>query len=70
MSSATLVLSWLVLCHLLADFVLQPERVAVDKFGRGPGGLAGAAHPRRHRHRRRRHPSSWSTASRASATCS
>lgn len=36
MSAATLVLSWLVLCHLLADFVLQPERVAVDKFGRGP----------------------------------
>ena len=30
-----LVLSWLVLCHLLADFVLQPERVAIDKFGRG-----------------------------------
>ena len=36
MSTATLVLSWLVLCHLLADFVLQPERVAIDKFGRGP----------------------------------
>ena len=35
MSSATLVLSWLVLCHLLADFVLQPERVAVNKFGHG-----------------------------------
>ncbi|MCY7417323.1 MAG: DUF3307 domain-containing protein, partial [Chloroflexi bacterium] len=35
MSSATLVLSWLVLCHLLADFVLQPEHVAVNKFGRG-----------------------------------
>jgi hypothetical protein len=34
--SSALVLSWLVLCHLLADFVLQPERVAVDKFGRGP----------------------------------
>ena len=25
MSTATLVLSWLVLCHLLADFVLQPR---------------------------------------------
>ena len=37
MSSATLVLSWLVLCHLLADFVLQPEWVAVSKFGRGSG---------------------------------
>jgi hypothetical protein len=36
MSAATLVLSWLVLCHLLADFVLQPEWVAVSKFGRGP----------------------------------
>jgi len=36
MNTATLVLSWLVLCHLLADFVLQPERVAIDKFGRGP----------------------------------
>ncbi len=36
MSDATLVLSWLVLCHLLADFVLQPEEVAVSKFGRGP----------------------------------
>jgi hypothetical protein len=35
MSSAALVLSWLVLCHLLADFVLQTESVATDKFGRG-----------------------------------
>jgi hypothetical protein len=34
-SSATLVLSWLVLCHLLADFVFQPEHVAVNKFGHG-----------------------------------
>jgi Protein of unknown function (DUF3307) len=36
LSSATLVLSWLVMCHLLADFVLQPEHVAVNKFGNGP----------------------------------
>lgn len=36
MTSAALVLSWLVLCHLLADFVLQTETVATDKFGRGP----------------------------------
>jgi hypothetical protein len=36
MSAAALVLSWLVLCHLLADFVLQTESVATDKFGRGP----------------------------------
>lgn len=37
MSAAPLVLSWLVLCHLIADFVLQPEWVATTKFGRGPG---------------------------------
>jgi hypothetical protein len=31
-----LALAWLVLLHLLADFVLQTERVATDKFGHGP----------------------------------
>lgn len=30
-----LVLAWLVLAHLLADFVFQTERMAVDKFGSG-----------------------------------
>lgn len=35
-SGGILVLSWLVLCHLLADFVLQPGWVATRKFGRGP----------------------------------
>ncbi|MFN8521121.1 MAG: DUF3307 domain-containing protein [Chloroflexota bacterium] len=36
MNAGVLVLSWLVLCHLLADFVLQPDHVATRKFGRGP----------------------------------
>jgi hypothetical protein len=36
MNGGVLVLSWLVLCHLLADFVLQPDHVATRKFGRGP----------------------------------
>jgi hypothetical protein len=36
MNSGVLVLSWLVLGHLLADFVLQPDHVATRKFGRGP----------------------------------
>lgn len=36
MNGGALVLSWLVLCHLLADFVLQPDHVAARKFGRGP----------------------------------
>jgi Protein of unknown function (DUF3307) len=31
-----LALAWLLLLHLLADFVLQTERVAIDKFGHGP----------------------------------
>ncbi len=35
-SGGMLVLSWLVLCHLLADFVFQPGWVATRKFGRGP----------------------------------
>ncbi len=34
MSAGTLVLAWLVLAHLLADFVLQPDHVATRKFGR------------------------------------
>src|SRR4029079_13016562 len=36
MNGGVLVLSWLVLAHLLADFVLQPDHVATRKFGRGP----------------------------------
>jgi hypothetical protein len=36
MNGDVLVLSWLVLCHLLADFVLQPDHVATRKFGHGP----------------------------------
>jgi hypothetical protein len=36
MNGGVLVLSWLVLGHLLADFVLQPDHVATRKFGRGP----------------------------------
>ncbi|MBA2253502.1 MAG: DUF3307 domain-containing protein [Chloroflexi bacterium] len=32
----SLVIAWLVLAHLTADFVLQTERMAVDKFGGGP----------------------------------
>jgi hypothetical protein len=36
MNGGVLVLSWLVLAHLLADFVLQPDEVATRKFGRGP----------------------------------
>lgn len=36
MDGGVLVLSWLVLGHLLADFVLQPDHVATRKFGRGP----------------------------------
>jgi hypothetical protein len=35
MNGGVLVLSWLVLGHLLADFVLQPDHVATRKFGRG-----------------------------------
>lgn len=35
MNGGVLVLSWLVLAHLLADFVLQPDHVANRKFGRG-----------------------------------
>ena len=35
MTSAPLVLSWLVLAHLLADFVLQTETIALGKFGDG-----------------------------------
>ncbi len=35
MNGGVLVLSWLVLAHLLADFVLQPDHVATRKFGRG-----------------------------------
>jgi hypothetical protein len=35
-SDPALVLAWLVLAHLLADFVLQTDRMAVDKFGTGP----------------------------------
>lgn len=30
-----LVLSWLLLAHLCADFLLQPERIAAQKFGTG-----------------------------------
>jgi hypothetical protein len=36
MNGGLLVLSWLVLAHLLADFVFQPDGVATRKFGRGP----------------------------------
>jgi hypothetical protein len=36
MNGSVLVLSWLVLAHLLADFVFQPDGVATRKFGRGP----------------------------------
>jgi hypothetical protein len=40
-----LALAWLLLLHLLADFVLQTERVATDKFGDGPAAwLALAIH--------------------------
>ncbi len=35
MNGGMLVLSWLVLVHLLADFVFQPDHVATRKFGRG-----------------------------------
>lgn len=35
MNAGALALSWLVLGHLLADFVLQPDHVATRKFGRG-----------------------------------
>jgi Protein of unknown function (DUF3307) len=35
MTSAPLVLAWLVFGHLLADFVLQTEGVALGKFGDG-----------------------------------
>ena len=31
-----LTLAWLVLAHLVADFVLQTNRIAHDKFGAGP----------------------------------
>jgi hypothetical protein len=36
LNGSVLVLSWLVLAHLLADFVFQPDGVATRKFGRGP----------------------------------
>jgi hypothetical protein len=36
MNGSVLVLAWLVLAHLLADFVFQPDGVATRKFGRGP----------------------------------
>jgi Protein of unknown function (DUF3307) len=35
MTSASLVLAWLVFGHLLADFVLQTEAIALGKFGDG-----------------------------------
>jgi hypothetical protein len=35
MANDVLVLVWLVLAHLIADFVLQTERVATDKFASG-----------------------------------
>ena len=35
MTSPQLVLAWLLLAHLLADFVLQTEAIAVGKFGHG-----------------------------------
>jgi hypothetical protein len=35
-SDAVLVLAWLVLAHLLADFVLQTDGIATRKFGPGP----------------------------------
>jgi hypothetical protein len=36
-----LVLAWLVLAHLVADFVIQTESMVVDKFGRGSVGWWG-----------------------------
>jgi hypothetical protein len=38
-----LVLSWLVLAHLMADFVLQTERMAIDKFAAGRRAWRGLA---------------------------
>lgn len=36
MADPVLLLAWLVLTHLLADFLLQTEAVATQKFGDGP----------------------------------
>ncbi|CAN5561370.1 DUF3307 domain-containing protein [soil metagenome] len=36
MADATLLLAWLVLAHLVADFVLQTDAMATQKFGEGP----------------------------------
>ena len=38
-----LTLAWLVLAHLVADFVLQSNRIARDKFGTGPRAWRGLA---------------------------
>jgi Protein of unknown function (DUF3307) len=35
MSAPLLTLAWLMLAHLVADFVLQTDRIATDKFGSG-----------------------------------
>jgi hypothetical protein len=45
MTSVPLVLAWLVFAHLLADFVLQTETIALGKFGDGtPAWRALGAH--------------------------
>ncbi len=36
MTEPVVVVAWLVVAHLVADFVLQTERIAVDKQGNGP----------------------------------
>jgi uncharacterized protein DUF3307 len=40
-SEATLVLAWLVLAHLVADFLLQTDRMVSDKFSPGRRGWRG-----------------------------
>jgi len=34
-----LALAWLALAHLAADFILQTDRIATDKFGEGPAAM-------------------------------
>jgi hypothetical protein len=38
-----LVLAWLALAHLAADFVLQTDRIATDKFASGPAAIRALA---------------------------
>jgi len=43
MSDATLLLAWLVLAHLVADFLLQTDAMATEKFGEGPSAVRALA---------------------------